>query len=245
MDSKWKHNAEFTVRGYEADFTNRAAVQTFAYYMEEAAGRHAEKLGFSTDRLRDEGVAWVLARMYIETYTFPQTGEKVYLTTWPVGIEKLQFRRDFELRDGDGRMLARAISQWVVVNLETRKLERITSYPGLEPEAPERTLEEPKWKIAPQADSPELLQLDVRLSDIDQNNHVNNVHYIEWVVESVPYATDTEKNLASVEIIFRAEAKYKDKVSVKGTAGESEGEFVHGIFNGGGTELVRAKTVWK
>ena len=244
MDNRWKHHTEFTIRGYEADFANRATIQAFCYYMEEAAGQHADKLGVSIARLRDEGVAWVLTKMYVETYCFPQSGEKVYITTWPVGIEKLQFRRDFELRGENGKTLAKAISQWVVVNLATRKLERIT-YHDLSPESPEHALEEPKWKIFPQPESPELLRLNVRLSDIDQNNHVNNVHYIEWVAESSPHALDPDKQLASVEILFKAEAKHKDIVLVKGNAGDEEGEFIHGLFRADGTELVRAKTRWK
>jgi acyl-ACP thioesterase len=244
LDSKWKYHAEFTVRGYEADFRNRAAVHTFCYYMEEAAGQHAEKLGVSMDNLRNEGVAWVLTRMYVESYDFPQTGQKVYVTTWPPGVDKLQFRRDFELRGEDGGILAKAISQWVVVNLTTRKLERIT-YDGLSPEEPEYVLEEPRWRIPPQSENPELLQVNVRLSDIDQNNHVNNVHYIEWVTESSPYALDPDKRLASVEILFKAEAKHKDIISVRGGAGEAGGEFCHGLFRVDGTELVRARTIWK
>jgi len=212
--------------------------------MEEAAGQHAEKLGFSIERLWNEGLAWVLARMYVEVYDFPKIGQKVYLTTWPIGVEKLLFRRDFELRGENGKIIAKAISQWVVINLKTRKLERLT-YPGLSPEEPEYTLNEPKWKISPQSDNPELLRLNVRLSDIDINNHVNNVHYIEWVTESSPYALDQNKRLASVEILFKAEAKYKDTVLVRGRTGEADGEFVHGLFRSDGTELVRAKTIWK
>jgi len=212
--------------------------------MEEAAGQHAEKLGFSMERMRNEGIAWVLARMYVEVYDFPKTGQKVYVTTWPLGIEKLLFRRDFELRVESGEVIAKAISQWAVINLKTRRLERMV-YSGLSPEEPEYVLEEPKWKITSQLESPELLRLNVRLSDIDQNNHVNNVHYIEWVVESSKYALSRDKQLASVEILFKAEAKHKDTVLVRGSAGEVAGEVVHGLFNSEGTELVRAKTIWK
>ena len=243
MDNSWKHQAEFIVRGYEADFRNRASVHTFCYYMEEAAGQHAEKLGFSMERLRNEGTAWVLVRMYVETYAFPQTGQKVYVTTWPLGIDKLLFRRDFELCGENKEVIAKAISRWAVVNLTTRKLERI-AYPGLSPEEPEKILEEPKWKISSQSESPELLQVNVRLSDIDQNNHVNNVHYIEWVMESSPYASDSDKKLASLEILFKAEGKHKDVVSARGCLGEAEGEFIYGLFRADGTELVRAKTVY-
>ena len=244
MDNKWKHQVEFTVRGYEVDFRNKASVQTFCYYMEEAAGQHAQKLGLSMERLWDEGKAWVLARMYIETYDFPGIGQKVHINTWPLGIERLQFRRDFELRDENGKILAKALSQWVVMNTITRRLERV-EYPGISPENPERVLDEPKWKIPSQSNSPEILQFNVRLSDIDQNNHVNNVRYIEWVSESSPYANEPDRQLASIEILFRAEARHKDIVFVRGSAGENIGEFTHGLFRNDGTELVRAKTVWK
>lgn len=245
---KWLHTEKFRVRGYEVGHDGKAPVQTYCAYMEEAAGINAATLGAAIEKLQAEGLTWVLARMQLEIDNLPQTGDEVVVKTWPVNVEKAQFRRDFNIADNTGKPLARAITDWVVLNLESRRLERMPAFvAALQPEDAPKVMEKEKFKFPASANVPELSRFVVRKSDIDRNLHVNNVRFLDWMLESVPEDFVKGRKLAGLQIIFRAEAVYGDTVIAKGYAEpENTCGFLHGLFREtDGLELVRAKSIWE
>jgi len=70
---------------------------------------------------------------------------------------------------------------------------------------------------------------NVRLSDLDLNQHVNNARYIEWALESVPLEIWRGYQLQRIEISFRAETKYGERVIVQ--TEQSDGTFFHQIVS--------------
>ena len=52
---------------------------------------------------------------------------------------------------------------------------------------------------------------NVRKSDLDMNNHVNHIKFIEWMVECLP-ETDT-KTITSLDIVFMNEMVYGDTIT--------------------------------
>ncbi len=236
---------DFIVRSYEVDWDGRLLLPVLFNYFEEAAGRHADELGVGLERLKLDGISWVLARMRFELEGLPRELEKVRVRTWPVGVDRLQFRRDFLLLGEQGGVLARAVSQWVVMNLETRRLERFPGFIAeLRPENPAQAMPDVKPRNPAQADSPILGHFDVRKSDIDRNRHVNNVRFIGWILESVPEDAGYDR-LRGFDIAFKAEARYGDSVLARGQAGQEPGEFLHSLCRiSDGQELVRARSLW-
>jgi fatty acyl-ACP thioesterase A len=82
---------------------------------------------------------------------------------------------------------------------------------------------------------------------MDMNGHVNNVVYVQWLLESVPSETWDAHVLSEVILEYRSECNFGD--SVKATCCEivEEGEafvLLHKLARGEG-EIVRAKTVWR
>ncbi len=51
----------------------------------------------------------------------------------------------------------------------------------------------------------------VRKSDLDINNHVNNIRYIEWILEVLP----ADQPVRKLDIAFRAECGYDDVIISK------------------------------
>lgn len=245
----------FSVRGYEVDSSNHATVQTLCGYMQESAGNHAAKLGLSMDSFQSRGITWALARLQIAVSDLPLSGEQVEVETWPVSMERLLFRRDFRIRRQDGHILARAISHWVVINLATRRLERMQGLINAENMiTPQEAMEDSGLRLSGLEPERETISFKVRLSDIDRNSHVNNARYLEWLCESVPPETRNAAALSYVELAFKAESVYGDEVAVRcaslGTqkqpADDPRQTFLHSLHRvSDQKELVRACSVWK
>ncbi len=113
--------ARFTVHTYEADAFGQLAVPALTDFLAEAAGHHATALGVGLDVLMARGLTWVLTRQRIEILRAPRLHEELEVETWPSGLDRLAALRDFRVRGADGAELARAISQWYVLDLETRR----------------------------------------------------------------------------------------------------------------------------
>ncbi len=249
----WVRTENFKIRGYEIGPDHRVPLQNLCGYMEEAAALHAAELGFSVEELARRGLAWALTRMWIEFDEWPDLGGEVLndeestwvrVVTWPVSAERLQYRRDF-LLTWRGRTVARAVTDWVVLNLESRRAERLPEFiTALRPENPERVMEVGGPRLPGQESAPVLASFAVRRSDIDRNNHVNNACFAEWTAESAPDGIGGSRRLKSLQMLFRAEGLYGDTVVVRG-GNDTEGGFLHGLFRlSDGRELVRARSVW-
>jgi acyl-ACP thioesterase len=237
----------FLTRRHELDMDHLLRVQCICNYMEEAAGAHADALGVGISRLLQDHLTWALAKMRLNLHRRPGPGENISVVTWPVGLDRAQFRRDFILYDSRDTILADAVTQWVVMGTQSRRLERFPFYIAeLQPKDPPLAQESGDIRIPATGDScPVRLSFPVRLADIDQNRHVNNGRYIDFSLEAADCA-GASGELCRIDIIFRAEALRGDVIAVR-TAPEEEssGSFIHGLFReSDGRELARARTVF-
>ena len=249
----WVRVERFKIRGYEIGPNHRVRLQNLCGYMEEAAALHAAELGFSVEELARRGLSWALARLWIVFDYWPNLGGQtlndeesswVMVKTWPVSAERLQYRRDF-LITWQGKIVAMAVTDWVVINLKSRRAEHMPEFiMALRPDNPEPVMDACRTRLASQENATELGTFVVRKSDIDRNNHVNNAYFAEWLAELAPEESQASKQLKSLQILYRAEARYGDIVVGRGGS-DAEGAFHHGLFRlSDGQELVRARSVW-
>ena len=78
---------------------------------------------------------------------------------------------------------------------------------------------------------------------IDGNGHVNNVRYIEWVLNHLPLVFHRTHVLTALEVNYLAEAVYGHAVSIA-SAEAGPHHYVHTI-RAGDRELFRARSFWK
>jgi medium-chain acyl-[acyl-carrier-protein] hydrolase len=70
-------------------------------------------------------------------------------------------------------------------------------------------------KIQPQTEVVTLAQFQVRNSDIDMNQHVNNTRYAQWVLDAIPFSSHSRFNLKEYEVNFIAETKAGDVITIQ------------------------------
>jgi len=209
------HYEAFIVRAYEVDAKGKASVPTICNYLQEAAGNHATKLGVAVDQLFKLNMTWVLSRLHVQILRFPFWREMIHLETWPSGKKGKFATRDFLIYDHKKNVIVRGTSSWMILDLKAlRPISMPDFMEDIESPDRERAIDDqfPKL-IVP--NNPEIeKKIDVRLNDLDINQHVNNVKYIEWTLESIPIDEWKKKHLVDLEISYRAETKYGESVLV-------------------------------
>ena len=196
----------FTVRSYEAGIANHVTLPTLCNYMQEAAGVSAARLGWGIQALQADGLTWMLSRLRVNVSRYVPWGTSVVVRTWPSGMKgRLIAKRCFLGLDGDGAELFRASSEWLYVDLKSQKIAKLPeSFADLVPPGtPDLELPDIGGKFAHLPSVDGCADILTRHSDLDFNDHVNNVHYVEWMLENV----ESSRSPSDIDIVFRQAAK--------------------------------------
>ena len=238
---------DYIIRSYEIDAGGRLSIPSIFNLLQDAASNHAYKLGVSVHQLLEKNVTWVLSRMMLRMDTFSTWQDPVRVRTWPSGIQTVFALRDFEIRDDADRIIGSAVSAWIVIDADKRRPVRPTSFAkqinsveGL------RSLDHPLNKL-PKVDAADYeSRFFVRYHDLDINQHVNNVRYIEWLLESIPDFGREGLTLKELELNYLGEAFKGDRIiSMCRKDNPSGTRFSHTIVREEDQlELVRARTSW-
>jgi medium-chain acyl-[acyl-carrier-protein] hydrolase len=235
----------FAVRSYEVDAFNELAVPALWGYLQEAAGLSADSLGFGVKRCLAAGFTWVLARQRLELSRAARFGETVEIETWPNGIERLAAFREFVVRTG-GEEIGKATSTWFLLDLRSRR--PVDPGAALDAAFPKErgpsVVALPTAKI-PALEKPELERpFAIRFADIDLNWHVNNVSYVQWLLEAVPKETWHEQRPAVVDAQYVAECDWGGRILTRASA-IGKGEYLHAVVReADGKEIARGTTAW-
>ena len=204
----------YTVHSYEIDRDSRLSIVSAINFFQESAWRNAESLEVGFKDLASQNRLWVLSRLYVEMYRYPLWGDDIQLETWPKGMENLFALRDFRLKSADGKeLLGAGASAWLVIDGTTQRLLRVEQICDLIPCYPHSSLEHKLGKIALASTMTPQTRIIAGYTDVDVNNHVNNVSYLNWAVNYLPLE-NTKLTVRSAELNFLSEARLRSPVEI-------------------------------
>lgn len=258
----------FSIRSYEIGADRTASIETLMNHLQETALNHVRTAGLlgdgfgSTPEMSIRNLIWVVTRMQVVVDRYPTWGDVVQVDTWVCASGKNGMRRDWIIRDcKTGETLTRASSVWVMMNKQTRRLSKI-------PDAVRAEIEPYFMDSSPivDEDGRKLPKLDdstadyirtgltPRWSDLDVNQHVNNVKYIGWILESAPLPILESHELSSMTLEYRRECG-RDSVlqSLTAVCGTGVGNLLdcgnvecqHLLRLEEGAEIVKGRTEWR
>jgi acyl-ACP thioesterase len=167
-------------------------------YLEEVAFGHAEALGVGYEAMIEKQQAWVLSRISVRMDRRPRFHEKIAVSSWPRGHDRLFAVRDYDMRV-DGQPTVRARSSWIILDLDKRRPVR--------PQEIMDTLPLNEGKNALEVSATALDETDglskvaerkALYSDLDFNGHVHNTRYMQWICDLL----DPEKIEKALSIHF-------------------------------------------
>ncbi|PSS01852.1 Palmitoyl-acyl carrier protein like [Actinidia chinensis var. chinensis] len=258
----------FSIRSYEIGADRTASIETMMNHLQETALNHAKSAGLlgdgfgSTPEMCKKNLIWVVTKMNVLVDRYPTWGDMVQVDTWVAASGKNGMRRDWLVRDYQtGDILTRASSVWVMMNKETRRISKLP--PEVRGEIGSYFVDSPPLvdedgrKLSKLEESTAdyiRTGLTPRWNDLDINQHVNNVKYIGWILESAPLPILESHELSSLTLEYRRECKRDSVVqSLTAVSGGGGGGLVdsgyvecqHLLRLEGGVEIVKARTKWK
>lgn len=243
------YRKEYAVHTYESDARAKARPVALLNFLQDAAGEHASVLGFSVVDLLRRGLTWVLSRNHVRIHRYPGLGERIEVVTWPSGKNGYFALRDFEVAGGDGRAVLSATTSWMVLALDKKQPVKVHEILPTGDVLEKRALSDDFGSMPVPSERDWEGRFRVEAGHLDLNRHVNNVVYVHWALETLPFDFQTKRRPVDIEVSYRAEAFHGEEVlavTQRAPAGEGGDTFLHQVLNAAsGLELARLRTRWE
>lgn len=209
---------EYIVKLSEIGKGNKATNKTILSYLEDIGGIHSNKAGYGVFDIKETNLSWILLGWKMQVIRRPMYTEKIKIRTWSKGIVKFYTYRDFEVYDEQDNLIIKASSKWVLLDIEKCKIVRIDSQlmEKYEPELNKSVFEIEEFdKVQEPSEYKFEKDYTVRRADIDVNNHMHNLNYIELANEALPEDVYRGAMFNDVRITYKKEIKLGDTVRCK------------------------------
>lgn len=187
----------YHLRTSDFDMRNRILPASVLDLFQDAAGEHATALGVGYYNLLPEHKCWMILRTRYEVIRQPRLFSDVTVRTWPIESRRIEFDRDYIMYDEDGNELIKGTSQWAILDVSDREKPQPVMARnfelGLDEYLTNRALEGRFERLAPNFDADgEPYVTKSGYTDIDTNDHVNNIKYANFILNAIDLPAEAE-----------------------------------------------------
>lgn len=164
------------------------------------------------------GLGWVVLQHVITINRRPESGETMTISTHGKEFNPFLAKRDYTFVDEQGYKIIQVDSLYTMMDMKKRKMARI-------PTDLVDVFDPDRVKRVPHPDKPDRIAEDeaitceqayqVRYSDIDSNQHVNNARYLDWAQDPLGMDFLRTHEPKEVNIKFEHEVRWGEMIDVK------------------------------
>jgi medium-chain acyl-[acyl-carrier-protein] hydrolase len=239
---------QFDLRYFEMDQYGWASPTTILTLLEEAAADHCLSMKHSLFDLFNQNIGWVLLSGYMQMERYPLYKEKITIRTWISKYTSIKGIRENIIYNEQGSIIGRAKGLWLFFDIKRRMSVRIFD-----------DIKE-KWSCFPEESimydiNKKIEAIDsarykksflVHRYDMDSNKHVNNLRYLQWLIETIPNEITDNFYMHSIDGRFVGEAQFGHTIESL-TEHENEAhKFIHTIKDLDSNQVCSiGRTVWR
>lgn len=151
---------------------------------QDIAGEHADELNIGYKDLFKKNLIWVIVRTKLEILKNPKAYDNVKLITWPGEPRKIDSDRNYLMVDEKDEIIAKAVSRWVIVDYESRRIVKLKDIPFGDGVFVQEKLFDSLDKLE-QIDVTSFIEVKSSYTDLDHNGHVNNTRYPIFMTSAI------------------------------------------------------------
>lgn len=212
-----KYQEKLTIKSYQTNQYGKASIASLFNILIEAAWAHAQVMDWGYDSLKNNNLFWVLSRMYFQVEKYPAWQDEITLSTWSAGTDGMYAYREYIVEDEKGEVLLRASSAWLILDMETRKIFRLSDYRSTFPKRIEPNACRNPKRIKPGLHPENMVFYPVLFSDLDINQHFNSVKYVERVLDDFGIEYLNTHEPSELEVNYLKEGQAGDSIAVTST----------------------------
>jgi acyl-ACP thioesterase len=183
--------------------------------------------------------------MYFQIEKYPAWQDEITLSTWSAGTDGMYAYREYIVEDQHNEVLLRASSAWLILDMVTRKIFRLSDYRATFPKRIDANACRNPKRIKPDVHPENLNYSPVLFSELDINQHFNSVKSVERVLDDFGIDFLNSYEPAELEINYLKEGVSGDMIAVTRTQ-LSENEHLNCLVReSDGADLCVMRIGWK
>jgi len=174
--------------------------------LQDASTFHADVIGYGAEAMDPYNVFWAIARLRVKII-HPLINHHVYrILTWPNPYDAVGIDRNYQVFDDSDVCVIEGMGKWVIV--DKQKFTLIKPKEFILTKNQVNTLENKIFldgylRFNRSNDSLIVkIKRTVNAAEIDQNGHVNNVVYLEYVANAVTIVTPNDLSFSEYQINY-------------------------------------------
>lgn len=204
----------YEIKFHETDCNNRLKESVLLNFLQDIAAEDAEILGVGYSKIQDKNIGWFLTKYHIKIFNTVKNSDKITIESASKGIMRITFIRDFDIFNSQHEKIGEATSSWALADLATGKIispsEIFTGFPNVNRDELRSTF--PKIPSLKKIDFQK--EFVAEYNNLDVNRHVNNAVYVTWADEVLPIEILLSTRITELEIQYKQQVKYGEKVIV-------------------------------
>ena len=184
------------------DITNKAILAFF----EDIGGCQSDMAGFGLKDIEKTKLSWVLLNWTFKVIKrIKYDGRMFKVRTWSRGIKRASCFRDYEIYNADNELCVVGTSKWTLIHLENGLMK-------LNEDILNKYVSDSKCVFGDNFDFKRLREPEnsslvynytVSRRDIDINNHMHNLYYLDLAYECLPKEVYENNTFNNVEIMYK------------------------------------------
>ena len=216
--------------------------------LEETAADHCFSINHSLYILEKQNIGWVLLSGVMEMFQYPKYKEKITIRTWLSSYSTVKGIRENIIYNELGKIIGKAKGLWVFFDIQRRRPIQIfdvikEKWSFYKEECMNHDITK---KIEPIDSLNHIKEFNINRFDVDTNQHVNNIRYLQWLMESISEDIIDNFYLHLIDGRFIAEAQLGDTIMSFTERDIHDNSYIHTIKTKSNNKVCAiAKTLWK
>lgn len=207
------YRTQITLHSNDCDCFGRLKPSGILGIMQEVAGAQCVELHLTWEELAQRNLFFAVTRQHVQITRLPQVRDTITVETWPGVTSRVAYPRSTIAYDDQGNELFRAMSLWVLMDLNSRAMV-VPGKSGISVNGHVRGLELPfPGSLAPKALSAASSR-SVVFTEMDRNGHMNNSRYLDWMMDLLPSSFHRDHPVTDFTVCYLSEAQEGETVEL-------------------------------
>ena len=227
----------YRITGSNMDSEYRMTVVAVLSFFQDTVASYLTTRNLAAFDIADDGYLWVLSDYSLDVAEkMPLWRENIEAVICPSEVSAVKLFFDYYLKNNKGEVFAKGTSRWSIVNVSDGRPVQISEVVAV---SGDNVTRHPKTVFPPIVNK--LMEYNhlTNISDIDFNNHVNNISYIRIALSAMPLEMAKSFCLESLSIKFMCQCRINENLTCRYDMCKDDGRRLCSIINDKEQEVCR------
>lgn len=204
---------EFTLTIRDINTKMQLCNKSILSFFEDIGGYHSDLAGYGLKDIERTRLSWVLLFWKVKVIKRLKYGDKIKVKTWSRGSVRACCLRDYEIYNSNGEVCVIGTSKWALTHLEKGLVKLTNELTSNYNNETKSVFENFDFKKLKEPDNySNIYEYTVSRRDIDINNHMHNLNYLDLAYEALPEDVYKNNSFDNIEIMYKTGATLYEKL---------------------------------